>query len=92
MAQILTLAKLVGPLIETDLGDDGSRSSRWVDEEGVDGFSVMVYCDDVGSDGFDGVDGGFGGFDGFNGSGSEDGESLSGYEGFEGCGTSFDIE
>ena len=37
--------------------------SRWVDvcqnEEGVDVFSDMVCCDDVGSDGFDGVDGGF---------------------------------
>ena len=74
MAQTLTLGKLVGPFVETDLGDDGSRSSRWVDvcqnEEGVDGFSDMVCCDDVGSDGF-------GGFDGLNGSGSEDGDSLS---------------
>ena len=89
MTQTLTLGKLVGPFVETDLGDDGSRSSRWVDEVGVDGFSDMVCCDDVGSDG---VDGGFGGFDGLNGSGSEDGGNLSGYEGFEGCGTSFDME
>ena len=92
MAQTLTLGKLFGPFVETDLGDDGSRSSRWVDEEGVDGFSVVVYCYDVGSDGFDGVDVSFGGFDGLNGSGSEDGDSLSGYEGFEGYGTSFDME
>ena len=57
-----------------------------------DGFSDLVCCDDVGSDGFDGVDGGFDGFDSLNGSGSEDGDSLSGSEGCEGCGASFEME